>query len=167
VRVFRDYEGRAVRLTDERHRHMLEHPEMAAVDAEIGHALAGPDSVVEIGERSGDSVVLSVLGVYTCRSEAFVHRREGSSSRCFRHHGVLDGQGEEGAYDMADRRLKIWYDREGDYLEVMFEDRAGYFRETTNDQVMEKVDDQGHVIGFSILKVSAAQSSPLEVALSQ
>ena len=51
-------------------------------------------------------------------------------------------------------------------FEVVFEDRAGHFRETTNDQVMEKVDDQGHVIGFSILKVSAAQSAPLEVALS-
>ena len=43
---------------------------------------------------------------------------------------------------MADRRLKIWYDRKGDFLEVMFEDRAGYFRETDNDQVMQKVDDQ-------------------------
>ena len=67
---------------------------------------------------------------------------------------------------MADRRLKIWYDREGDYVEVMFEDKAGYFRETDNDQVMKKVDDQGRVIGFSILKVSGAQSVPLEVTLS-
>ena len=67
---------------------------------------------------------------------------------------------------MADRRLKIWYDREGDFLEVMFEDRAGYFRETENDQVMEKVDDQGRVIGFSILKVSGLQSAPFELALS-
>ena len=67
---------------------------------------------------------------------------------------------------MADRRLKISYDREGDFLEVMLEDRPGHFRETNNDQVMEKIDDQGHVIGFSILKVSALQSAPLEVALS-
>ena len=67
---------------------------------------------------------------------------------------------------MADRRLKIWYDREGDFLEVMFEDRAGHFRETENDHVMEKVDDQGRVIGFSILKVSGLQSAPFELALS-
>ena len=67
---------------------------------------------------------------------------------------------------MADRRLKIWYDRESDFLEVMFEDCPGYFRETQNDQVMEKVDEDGHVIGFSILKVSALQSVPFEVALS-
>lgn len=48
----------------------------------------------------------------------------------------------------------------------IFEDRAGYFRETDNDQVKEKVDDQGRIIGFSILNVSALQSVPLEVALS-
>jgi uncharacterized protein YuzE len=68
---------------------------------------------------------------------------------------------------VADRHLRIWYDREGDFLEVIFEDRAGSFRETQNDQIMEKVDEEGHVIGFSIMKVSSLQSAPLEVALSQ
>jgi uncharacterized protein YuzE len=51
--------------------------------------------------------------------------------------------------------IKIWYDSEGDYLEVIFERKAGYFRETENDAVMEKVDEEGNVIGFSILNVSA------------
>ena len=59
----------------------------------------------------------------------------------------------------------IWYDKEGDYLEVIFDQRAGYFRETANDQVMEKVDQQGNVLGFSVLKVSSLQKSPLELAL--
>ncbi len=36
--------------------------------------------------------------------------------------------------------MKVWYDAKGDYLEVLFDQRPGYFRETTNDQVMEKVD---------------------------
>ena len=66
---------------------------------------------------------------------------------------------------MADRKVKIWYDREGDYLEVIFDQRSGYFRETANDQVMEKVDERGNVLGFSVLKVSALQKEPLEVAL--
>lgn len=66
---------------------------------------------------------------------------------------------------MAEKRLKIWYDREGDYLEVIFDQRLGYFRETANDQVMEKVDERGNVLGFSVLKVSALQKEPLEVAL--
>jgi hypothetical protein len=34
----------------------------------------------------------------------------------------------------------------------MFEDKAGYFRGTASDQVMKKIDEQGHVIGFSILR---------------
>ena len=66
---------------------------------------------------------------------------------------------------MADRKVKIWYDREGDFLEVIFDQRDGYFRETANDQVMEKVDAQGRVLGFSVLKVSALTEAPLEVAL--
>ena len=63
-------------------------------------------------------------------------------------------------------RLRVWYDVEGDFLEVMFEDKAGHFRETSNDRVMENVDDQGRVLGFSILHVSAVQSMPLDVTLS-
>ena len=66
---------------------------------------------------------------------------------------------------MAEKRLKIWYDKEGDYLEVMFGQRAGHFRPTANPHVMEKVDDKGNVIGFSIMKVSALQGQPLEVLL--
>ena len=62
--------------------------------------------------------------------------------------------------------IKIWYDREGDYLEVIFERKAGYFRETGNDAVMEKVDEEGNIIGFSILKVSALKErEPISVGL--
>ncbi|MGH7916016.1 MAG: DUF2283 domain-containing protein [Candidatus Binataceae bacterium] len=66
---------------------------------------------------------------------------------------------------MERKHVKVWYDAEGDFLEVMFERREGYFRETTNDQVMEKVDAEGNVIGFSVFKVSALKEHPLEVAL--
>ncbi|OHC03315.1 MAG: DUF2283 domain-containing protein [Planctomycetes bacterium RIFCSPLOWO2_12_FULL_40_19] len=62
-------------------------------------------------------------------------------------------------------KIKIWYDSEGDFLEVMFENKEGYFKETASDQVMEKVDMDGKVIGFSILKVSSLKDHPLEVAL--
>lgn len=66
---------------------------------------------------------------------------------------------------MAERRVKIWYDPEGDYLEVIFDQKAGYFRETSSDQVMEKVDEAGNILGFSVLKVSSLKKTPLEVAL--
>ena len=62
-------------------------------------------------------------------------------------------------------KVKVWYDTEGDFLEVMFQQKEGYFRETNSDQVMEKVDMGGHVIGFSILKVSALKEKPLDIDL--
>jgi len=66
----------------------------------------------------------------------------------------------------VEKEIKIWYDKEGDYLEVIFDRKAGYFRETENDAVMEKVDEQGNTIGFSILKVSALkEQEPLSISL--
>lgn len=67
---------------------------------------------------------------------------------------------------MGKRVIKMWFDPEADYLEVIFEDKAGYFRATENDQVMEKVDTAGNLLGFSILGVSALKKEPLELALS-
>ena len=67
---------------------------------------------------------------------------------------------------MAKRQhVTVWYDHEGDFLEVIFEKKEGYFRETENDQVMEKVDNEGNVIGFHVLKVSRLKQ-PLDVELS-
>ena len=50
------------------------------------------------------------------------------------------------APDGADEQVKICqrnnllnYDSDGDYLEVIFEWKAGYFREIEKDAVMEKV----------------------------
>ena len=66
---------------------------------------------------------------------------------------------------MDRKTVKVWFDPEGDFLEVTFEQKPGYFRETAIDQAMEKVDENGHVIGFSVLKVSAFKSTPLSVEL--
>ena len=41
--------------------------------------------------------------------------------------------------------VKVWYDREGDFLEVLFSDKPGFMRETDNDAVMERVDEQGKI----------------------
>lgn len=66
---------------------------------------------------------------------------------------------------MAERKLTVWYDPEGDYLEVIFDQRPGFFRETENDQVMEKVDEAGNILGFSVLRISALKQKPLEISL--
>ena len=74
-------------------------------------------------------------------------------------------QERSGAMADPERRVTIWYDPEGDYLEVIFDQKPGYFRETPSDQVMEKVDEQGNILGFSVMRVSATRETPLEVAL--
>ena len=66
---------------------------------------------------------------------------------------------------MQPLRGKFCYRKIWDYLEVMFDRKAGYFRETKSDQVMEKVDKDGNILGFSILKVSKIRRKPLQVAL--
>jgi len=66
---------------------------------------------------------------------------------------------------MEGRTVRVWYDREGDFLEVIFDQREGYFRETQNDQVMEKVDAQGDVLGFSVMNVTSLCEQPLQVSL--
>jgi uncharacterized protein YuzE len=67
---------------------------------------------------------------------------------------------------MGEKQVNVWYDPEGDYLEVIFEQRDGYFRETDDDRVMEKVDMQGIVLGFSILGVGSLKGAPIQLALS-
>jgi hypothetical protein len=62
------------------------------------------------------------------------------------------------------RHIAVWYDREGDFLEVMFAQKEGYFRETAHDQVMEKVDKIGTILGFHVLKVNRL-TRPLDVEL--
>jgi uncharacterized protein YuzE len=63
-------------------------------------------------------------------------------------------------------KLKVWFDPEADFLEVRFSDAAGYEKETNHDAVMERVDAEGHVIGFSIMGVSQfSKDKPFEADL--
>ena len=66
---------------------------------------------------------------------------------------------------MADT-LKVWFDREADYLEVRFSDAPGYMKATDNDALMQRVDASGNVLGFSILGVSLMKGNPLSADIS-
>jgi uncharacterized protein YuzE len=60
------------------------------------------------------------------------------------------------------QQVKIWYDPEGDFLEVLFSDKAGFMKETNNDAIMERVDDSGNILGFTVMGVSRlAKERPL------
>jgi uncharacterized protein YuzE len=64
------------------------------------------------------------------------------------------------------QQVKIWYDPEGDFLEVLFSDKAGYMKETDNDAAMERVDEQGNILGFTVMQVSRlSKQKPLVAEL--
>jgi hypothetical protein len=64
------------------------------------------------------------------------------------------------------KAVKVWYDAEGDFLEVMFSDEPGYMKETSHDAVMERISSSGEVIGFSVLGVSQSKkNSPIYAEL--
>ena len=66
---------------------------------------------------------------------------------------------------MAKKIVRLWYDKQGDYLEVIFDKKLGFFRQTKNDAVMEKIDNKGNILGFSVMNVSKLTQKPLQVSL--
>jgi hypothetical protein len=46
VIIFTDHQGKTVRLTEERHAHILEHPEMAGQMHRLGETLSKPELIV-------------------------------------------------------------------------------------------------------------------------
>lgn len=46
MRILIDYQGRSIRLTDERLAHILEHPEMRWMESAISRTVESPDRVV-------------------------------------------------------------------------------------------------------------------------
>lgn len=67
---------------------------------------------------------------------------------------------------MASRRVSVWYDDEGDMLEVLWAFREGYFTPTDDDRILKRLDDDGEVIGFLIHEMSTLkQPNPVEFEL--
>ena len=64
------------------------------------------------------------------------------------------------------KKIKVWFDAEADFLEVPFSDAAGCMKATTHDAVMERVDSEGRVTGFTIQGVSRfRKDKPIEADL--
>ena len=67
-----------------------------------------------------------------------------------------------------EKNVTVYFDKDADFLEVLFEKTEGHFKETDNDLIMEKVSNDNRVIGFSILNVSKITSKKsFELALSR
>jgi|YNPNPStandDraft_1061719.scaffolds.fasta_scaffold265256_2 uncharacterized protein YuzE len=64
--------------------------------------------------------------------------------------------------------IRVWYDREGDFLEITFRDAKGYLREIAED-IYERVDEAGNLLGYSLFNVTRheRQSLALPVKVQQ
>lgn len=60
--------------------------------------------------------------------------------------------------------IKVWFDEEGDFLEVTFANRKGYFHQIGPD-LYERLDEQGKVIGFAIFNFLKHDRKTVEVPL--
>ena len=60
--------------------------------------------------------------------------------------------------------LKVWYDREGDILEVLFEDAPATLEEIAED-IFERRTPDGRVIGFVVLNFSKHDRDALALPL--
>jgi hypothetical protein len=84
VKTFKDFEGKTIRLTEERLRHILDHPEMRDKIESIAETLKTPQAVIEslsdprahlyyryyLGTRVGDKYLCVVVKIQS--SDAFV-----------------------------------------------------------------------------------------------
>ncbi len=58
--------------------------------------------------------------------------------------------------------MRIWYDQEGDVLEITFQDQKGYFKEIAED-VYERVDIVGNLLGYMVLNVSQHERQDMTI----
>jgi hypothetical protein len=56
---------------------------------------------------------------------------------------------------MAGDNLNVWYDPEGDHLEIVFDQKAGQFEDTSLENVMQKRDAEGNLLSVSIFNLSS------------
>jgi uncharacterized protein YuzE len=62
-------------------------------------------------------------------------------------------------------RVKVWYDQQGDYLEVIFEDAPATLEEVEDD-VFERRTPDGRVVGFAVFNVSKHDRDSIALPLS-
>jgi uncharacterized protein YuzE len=60
--------------------------------------------------------------------------------------------------------MRVWYDREGDYLEVIFDDVPASMEEIEDD-VFERRTPDGRVVGFAVFNFSKHDRDKLTLPL--
>ncbi len=60
--------------------------------------------------------------------------------------------------------VKVWYDRDGDFLEIVFRD-APAFLEEIDDDIFERRTPEGEIVGFAVMNFSHHDRDNLRLPL--
>ena len=61
--------------------------------------------------------------------------------------------------------MKLWYDPEADFLEVIVEKGIGVAEDAEDERVEVRVDEHGKALSFHILGIKSIEGPPIEVEL--
>ena len=66
---------------------------------------------------------------------------------------------------MGKEAIRLWYDSEADFLEVVFEKGKGVAYDTEDERVEIRLDADGNVLSFHVLGLKSIPGSPLNIEL--
>lgn len=61
--------------------------------------------------------------------------------------------------------VKLWYDPEADFLEVVLQQGVGVAEDTEDDRVEVRVDEQGRILSFHVLGLRSTTGPPVNLEL--
>jgi hypothetical protein len=62
------------------------------------------------------------------------------------------------------KKMSVWFDREGDFLEFTFSRKKGSFKEV-GDGVYERVDKDGNVLGYAVFNFLKRKSKKITISI--
>lgn len=66
---------------------------------------------------------------------------------------------------MGESGIRLWYDSDADFLEVVFEKGKGVAYDTDDERVEMRLDGQGKVLSFHALGLKSVFGSPLNIKI--
>lgn len=66
---------------------------------------------------------------------------------------------------MGESGIKLWYDSDADFLEVVFEKGKGVAYDTDDERVEVRLDAQGRVLSFHVIGLKSLAGPPISIQL--
>ena len=64
---------------------------------------------------------------------------------------------------MGKQAMKLWYDAEADFLEVVFKKGKGVAYDTEDERVEVRIDSDGDILSFHVLGLKSVSGAPMNI----